>query len=702
MAETASTSSKPKPTKIKKLQYPVEEPKAQIEIDRARMEWTMSNKKREAIVSSPQRPRGSSPERNPVPAYGSRSDLTVNPLSADLAKGTICVKKKKITGVTKLAAAGNQVWCATEAGLRVLSQNARDLKHFDDHHYQAVLGVQNRVFAATREGTICVFDTQTLDCILRLEGHEKGVNALAHSPDGVLSAGADGSIRLWDLETGEQRRVLQCPADVGEINCLTYHHGEVWAGAENGSICVFEAADSEPSVVLKAHEGGVYSLCSHGNQVWSGSDDRHIGVWDAEAKAEVKKLFKHNGRISVLTPVGGKIWSGSFDSKVGVWQPKKIELIGVLPGVYTQIYDIAVVGLFVWIATRDEMVRIFISQGLVEAAQEDLNKYSLSSVSELEALFATTMAENEQLCLLLRSLKTQLMRCEAWSTKIGAADFVDARSEKRDLDLSDLIERLRELESRWDKQRQLMLGPWDLPAQVRELQDSLRENDRVKVELAELRGLFAEVEKHLFTEKERMQNELDLQKSGLETNAVELTELEKRHAREKVESEQRIQALNAELAALQKKVDAITKQLETNQAELNKIRAEKAALDESIKSIENKTKVIGDEQKKLVEAKLKLERDMEARLNEKKQYEEQLAVAQSQLKTQTAQIEQLKADLEKKQKDVAEVEKEEQQQKRALDDVRKQKDELQKQVALEKEKIKQLQKELDKKCCIIM
>jgi WD40 repeat protein len=53
------------------------------------------------------------------------------------------------------------------------------------------------------------------------KGHTEWVRRVAFSPDGrrALSAGADGTVRLWDVNTAK------------ELHCFAKHRGYVWGVA---------------------------------------------------------------------------------------------------------------------------------------------------------------------------------------------------------------------------------------------------------------------------------------------------------------------------------------------------------------------------------------------------------------------------------------------------------------------------------------
>ena len=115
--------------------------------------------------------------------------------------------------------------------------------------------------------------------------HEDTVNVLlistGASRDILLSAGADGALKLWSLS--EMRSLLTIPTGQDAVLSLAMSpNGALIAtGGANSHITLWDRVSGRRLFDVKAHSGGVHALqfTSDGMLLVSGSADRSIRIW---------------------------------------------------------------------------------------------------------------------------------------------------------------------------------------------------------------------------------------------------------------------------------------------------------------------------------------------------------------------------------------------------------------------------------------
>jgi WD40 repeat protein len=195
---------------------------------------------------------------------------------------------------------------------------------------------------------------------LRLR-HHGDTTAIAFPPDEkmIASAGADRTVRLWDLATGKEVTKIDLGAAATTLSfsldgtvLLSYADGQVRLtdlttkketrkfGVANGRGAFTPAGDLVAScdqqgtvnvsevmtgkIVLEVHiEAAVdaVAISRDGKQLAFGARDNAIRVWDLEKRTETR-LLGHEGWVNsvAFSPDGTTLYSASADKTVRVWR----------------------------------------------------------------------------------------------------------------------------------------------------------------------------------------------------------------------------------------------------------------------------------------------------------------------------------------------------------------------------------------------
>lgn len=195
------------------------------------------------------------------------------------------------------------------------------------------------LLVATYSGEMLLVDAAAGQTVQQYQGHARRVLAVAINPDGetMATGAADGSIIVWNIETGEQvQRYTHRPDDDGggfsRILALDYGpDGQMLLfGSLDGDLSLWRLATNE-IIVLEHADRGVWSVdfSPDGKFAVSGMADGTLTLWDIEQSSALRRFREHRSTIMdvVFNGDGNRVITASRDMTALLWDMPTLQTL---------------------------------------------------------------------------------------------------------------------------------------------------------------------------------------------------------------------------------------------------------------------------------------------------------------------------------------------------------------------------------------
>jgi WD40 repeat protein len=194
--------------------------------------------------------------------------------------------------------------------------------------------------------TLMVWDLENGSVVRVIRGHGGLVNFVAVMPDGrrIISSGDDSSIKMWDLDSGEELRTFAFPNPVAIA--VTADERYLVAGSRAGFLKAWNLEHgAENNLPDFSGRRGALTLIPGGHNVIFASTNNDLVIWDLDRHTAASTLRGSGARINVtvLAPDSNYALSGSDDQTLRVWDIRRNAEIATFVG-ESEIQAVAISG----------------------------------------------------------------------------------------------------------------------------------------------------------------------------------------------------------------------------------------------------------------------------------------------------------------------------------------------------------------------
>ncbi len=199
------------------------------------------------------------------------------------------------------------------------------------------LSADGQIVALAQLNQIILLNAGTGEFVQALKGQpaqQSKINCMTFSADGrALATAEDSKVEIWDLTIGQIKKTI---SSAGNVTALRFApDGRTLASAsQDGSVSLWDLQTGALGLHLKKHSAAVNAIAfsKAGDLMATGGDDRSVIIWDTATGKARRTLKGHDLTVTSLafSPDTSLLASGSGNTSVVLWDVKNGTLNRVL------------------------------------------------------------------------------------------------------------------------------------------------------------------------------------------------------------------------------------------------------------------------------------------------------------------------------------------------------------------------------------
>ncbi len=210
----------------------------------------------------------------------------------------------------------------------------------------------NSPFEDSKDYTARLWDINTGKQIAVFEGHQDEVNQAAFSPNGqyLVTGSSDNTARLWDVNTGNQLAVFK--GHEYAVYCTKFSPNGQYAITSSGGEKPYNSHISDGTVrlwdvntgeQLTVFRGNEYGLSTDGKLLVTTSKDKTAHLWNIKTGKKLTTFRGHEDVVehAVFSPDGRFVATASKDKTARLWDIKTGKQLTVFRGHESEIAQLS-------------------------------------------------------------------------------------------------------------------------------------------------------------------------------------------------------------------------------------------------------------------------------------------------------------------------------------------------------------------------